>query len=136
MRAISRSLQSGGPPIGDLADAGGATYSAAPDAAQQGLAPGVGILGVPASRRAYDEIDFAAPSTGAVETTFSLSQSLWTKPMSPGHFAPGGSAHATISFRQLPGAAAFPAAAGASGGNCSLAATSARRSARPVNRGY
>ncbi len=33
--------------------------------------------------------------------------------MSPGHFAPGGSAHATIPFRQSP-AAAFPAAAGTS----------------------
>jgi hypothetical protein len=35
---------------------------------------------------------------------------LWTKRTSPGHFAPGGLAHATISFRQLP-AAAFPLAA-------------------------
>ena len=34
--------------------------------------------------------------------------------MSLGHFAPGGSAHATIPFRQSPGAA-FPATAGASG---------------------
>jgi hypothetical protein len=35
---------------------------------------------VPAARRAYDEIDFAAPVTGAVEATASLSQSVWTKP--------------------------------------------------------
>ncbi|MCA1828366.1 MAG: hypothetical protein LC689_15695 [Myxococcales bacterium] len=77
VRAISRSLRSGGAPFGDLADAGGAPYTAAPDAAQQGLAGGV-----PALRRAYDEIDFAAPSTGAVETAFSLLQSLWTKPRS------------------------------------------------------
>src|SRR5207237_251618 len=33
----------------------------------------------PAARRAYDEIDFAAPATGAVEATASLSQWLWTK---------------------------------------------------------
>ncbi len=97
VRALTRSLQSGGPPIGDLADAGGAAYAAAPDAAEQGLAPGLarreGITrpcsagqdprgttcGVPGLRRAYDEIDFAAPSTGAVETVFSLSQSLWAR---------------------------------------------------------
>jgi hypothetical protein len=54
----------------------------APDAAEQGLGAGGTILGVPASRRAYDEIDFAAPSTGAVEATFSLLQSLWSKPAS------------------------------------------------------
>lgn len=81
LRAISRPLQSGGPPIGDPTDAGGATFSSAPTAAQQGLAPGVaaGILGVPAARRAYDEIDFAAPVSGEVEATASLAQSLWTR---------------------------------------------------------
>jgi LPS-assembly protein len=87
VRALSRPLQSGGPPIGDLTDAGGAAFVSAPDAAQQGLAPcqvaancpdGV-VLGVPAARRAYDEVDFAAPVSGAVEATFSLSQSLWQK---------------------------------------------------------
>ena len=40
--------------------------------------------------------------------------------MSPGHFCPAGSAHATSPFRQLP-AAAFHAAAYASG-NCCFAA--------------
>src|SRR5882672_592833 len=80
LRAISRPLQSGGPAIGDLTDAGGPTFDSAPDAAQQGLAPGPGIAGVPAARRAYDEIDFAAPVSGAVQATASLSQSLWTKP--------------------------------------------------------
>jgi hypothetical protein len=84
VRALSRQLQSGGPPIGDLTDAGGPTFASSPDAAQQGLAPGVSVpsgatLGVPAARRAYDEIDFAAPVSGAVETTLSLSQSLWSK---------------------------------------------------------
>jgi len=54
--------------------------------------------------------------------------------MSPGHSAPGGSAQATIPLRQLP-AAAFHAAAYASG-NCCFAATSARRRARPINRDY
>jgi hypothetical protein len=53
--------------------------------------------------------------------------------MSPGHSAPGGSAHATIPFRQLP-AAAFPAAAYASG-NCRFAATFARRRASPYQSG-
>ena len=75
LRAITRPLQSGGPPIGDLTDAGGASFASAPDAAQQGLAGGV-----PAARRAYDEIDFAAPLSGAVEATASLLQSLWAKP--------------------------------------------------------
>jgi hypothetical protein len=72
VRAISRELQSGGPPIGDPADGGGAAYTAAPDNAQQGLA-------VPAMRRPYDEIDGAAPSTGAVEMTMFVSQSIWGK---------------------------------------------------------
>jgi LPS-assembly protein len=79
VRALSRALESGGPPFGDLTDAGGPGFSPAPDAAQQGLPPGGGVLGVPASRRAYDEIDFAAPVSGAVEATASLSQSLWAK---------------------------------------------------------
>ncbi len=79
VRALSRPLQSGGPPVGDPTDAGGSTYASAPDAAQQGLPPGQGIGGVPAARRAYDEIDFAAPASGAVEAVASLSQSLWVK---------------------------------------------------------
>lgn len=82
VRALSRPLQSGGPPFGDLTDAGGAAFASAPDAAQQGIAaqlPDGAFLGVPAARRAYDEIDFAAPMSGAVEATASLSQSLWAK---------------------------------------------------------
>ena len=83
LRAISRSLQSGGPPFGDLTDAGGAGFRSDPDHAAQGLSGAV-----PASRRAYDEIDFAAPVTGAVEATAALSQSLWTKPgRTPGRLA-------------------------------------------------
>src|SRR5262249_4232155 len=84
-RALSKHLQSGGPPIGDLTDGGGPSFAARPDAAQQGLGPALGatpsqnIDGVPAVRRPYDEIDFAAPVTGAVEATASISQSLWTK---------------------------------------------------------
>ncbi|HET9751634.1 MAG TPA: hypothetical protein VFP52_01685, partial [Myxococcales bacterium] len=79
VRALSRPLQAGGPPLGDPTDAGGREFASAPDAAQQGLAPAAGIAGVPAARRAYDEIDFAAPASGAVEATASLSQSLWVK---------------------------------------------------------
>jgi len=82
LRAISKPLQAGGPPIGDLTDAGGAEFHSSPDAAQQGLAPtsDQSVLGVPAARRAYDEVDFAAPVSGAVQATASLSQSLWTRP--------------------------------------------------------
>ncbi|HTO97053.1 MAG TPA: hypothetical protein VMK66_08445 [Myxococcales bacterium] len=83
VRALSRPLQAGGPPFGDLTDGGGTNFASRPDAAQQGLAPDAlganSILGVPAARRAYDEIDFAAPASGAVEATASLSQSLWTR---------------------------------------------------------
>jgi len=87
VRVLSRPWQSGGPPIGDLTDAGGTTFSSAPNAAQQGLAPGLtcascpgGVTsGVPAERRAYDEIDYAAPVSGAVEASASLSESLWKK---------------------------------------------------------
>jgi hypothetical protein len=87
VRVLSRPWQSGGPPIGDLTDAGGTTFSSAPNATQQGLSPGLpcascpgGVTsGVPAERRAYDEIDFAAPVSGAVEASASISQSLWKK---------------------------------------------------------
>jgi len=88
IRALSKQLAAGGPPIGDLTDGGGASFSSAPDAAQQGLppcnpataqCPGGAVAGVPAVRRPYDEIDFAAPVTGAVEATASVSQSLWTR---------------------------------------------------------
>ncbi|OLC75270.1 MAG: hypothetical protein AUH83_08315 [Deltaproteobacteria bacterium 13_1_40CM_4_68_19] len=79
VRALSKPLSSGGPPFGDLTDGGGPDFRPMPDAAQQGLTAGGTIAGVPAARRAYDEIDFAAPATGAVEATVSLSQSLWTK---------------------------------------------------------
>jgi len=92
VRALSRSLQAGGPPFGDLTDAGYEAFRSAPDAAWQGLpgniAPPSAPFGIPASRRAYDEIDFAAPVTGAVEATASLAQSLWTKPgRTPGRLA-------------------------------------------------
>jgi LPS-assembly protein len=80
VRALSKPLQSGGPPIGDLTDAGGPTFAARPDDAQQGLGADQRIAGVPASRRPYDEIDSAAPASGAVEATASISQSVWTKP--------------------------------------------------------
>src|SRR5207302_3860658 len=62
VRAITRSLQSG-PAIGDPADVGGPIYAANASAAEQGLAPGLSRIeggttsGVPAVRRAYDEID-------------------------------------------------------------------------------
>ena len=89
-RAISPSLLGGGAPIGDPADAGGLVYAAAPLAAQQGVPPGTppppgststqAALGVPALRRALDEVDGAAPSTGEVESSFALRQSLWSRP--------------------------------------------------------
>jgi LPS-assembly protein len=85
VRAISAALQGGGPPIGDPSDGGGASYFRSADAAEQGLAPGqqrsdgATSAGVPAARRAYDDLDGAAPSGGAVEATLGLSQSLWTK---------------------------------------------------------
>ncbi|TMB39366.1 MAG: LPS-assembly protein LptD [Deltaproteobacteria bacterium] len=88
VRALSKPLQSGGPPIGDLTDAGGSTFAARPDNAEQGLGAdqrpelplNQRIAGVPASRRPYDEIDSAAPASGAVEATASISQSVWTRP--------------------------------------------------------
>ena len=81
VRALSKPYASGGPPFGDLTDAGGASFVSQPDNAEQGLAAaGAAIRGVPASRRAYDEIDFAAPASGAVEATVSIAQSLWTRP--------------------------------------------------------
>ena len=80
VRALSKPLQSGGPPIGDLTDAGGPTFASRPDAAQQGLGADQRIAGVPAARRPYDEIDSAAPASGAVEATASISQSVWTRP--------------------------------------------------------
>jgi len=82
IRALSKSFQAGGAPFGDLTDAGGLQFASRPDASQQGLTadPANGIAGVPAARRAYDEIDFAAPVSGAVEATALLAQSLWTKP--------------------------------------------------------
>jgi LPS-assembly protein len=95
LRGITPSMQSGGPPIGDPADAGGAQYASAINRAQQNLAPCVvpagsapgacsatatnPIFGVPSARRPFDEIDGAAPSTGAVEAVFGLDQSLWRK---------------------------------------------------------
>ena len=86
LRALSSALRSGGAPIGDPGDAGGSTYSSNPDAALQGLAPGIATepgaggdtRGVPASRRAYDEIDSAAPDRGAGEASVRLLQSLWS----------------------------------------------------------
>jgi LPS-assembly protein len=87
LRAITRALRSGGPPIGDPTDAGGSSYSSNPDAALQGIGPGVSAdpaaggntRGVPASRRPYDEVDFAAPESGAGEASLRLLQSLWAK---------------------------------------------------------
>ena len=81
VRALSRPFRGGADPIGDPADGGGASWSQAPGAAQQGLGadPANGILGVPSARRGYDEIDGAAPSTGAVQAAVSLAQSLWQR---------------------------------------------------------
>jgi len=89
LRAITPALQSGGPPIGDPFDAGGpGRFSSDPTAAQQGVAPGqpprrdVGgtILGVPAARRPYDELDGAAPEAGETLATLRVAQGFWTAP--------------------------------------------------------
>jgi len=88
LRLITPALRSGGPPIGDPFDAGGPGFASAPDAAQQGLAPGLApragvtspILGVPAARRPYDELDGAAPEEGEALATVHVSQVLWTRP--------------------------------------------------------
>jgi hypothetical protein len=85
VRAFTPALRGGGPPVGDPADSGGASYAAAPDASQQGVAPGLPVApgsttttkGVPAARRAYDEIDGAAPEGGAVQGVLRIDQALW-----------------------------------------------------------
>lgn len=86
LRALSRPLASGGAPLGDPADAGGALYSATASVAQQGVSPGdqqrdpsTIAVGVPAARRADDEVDGAAPGTGALQGAFGVSQSLWVR---------------------------------------------------------
>ncbi|HYZ89768.1 MAG TPA: hypothetical protein VE620_10775 [Myxococcales bacterium] len=92
VRGITPALGSGGPPIGDPFDAGGTAFSSDPFAAQQGVAPGLAprsgvagpIVGVPAARRAYDEVDGAAPEDGEVLATFRVAQGLWARP-APGH---------------------------------------------------
>src|SRR5437763_1657151 len=92
--AITPALHSGGPPVGDPFDAGGTFFLSDPFAAQQGVAPGLPtragvaapIVGVPAARRAYDEIDGAAPEDGEALATVRVLQALWTRP-GPGHAA-------------------------------------------------
>ena len=92
LRAITRALRSGGPPIGDPFDGGGPDFFSAPAAARQGVAqeppptPGVAParFAVPAARRPYDELDGAAPEAGEALATLRVSQALWSKP-SPGH---------------------------------------------------
>ena len=86
LRVLTPSAVSGGPAIGDPADAGGLVYSSQAAAAQQGLGPGVGLrdgatgatIGVPAARRPYDEIDGAAPERGAGQAVFRVDQAIWT----------------------------------------------------------
>ena len=65
-RILSPAFTTGGPPIGDPFDAGGAVYRARPTMSAQGVPRDLnaGIDGVPAARRAYDEIDGAAPEAG------------------------------------------------------------------------
>jgi hypothetical protein len=88
VRWITHAVRSGGPPIGDPFDAGGPLFAPDPGAAQQGVAPGIparpgfGQLtaGVPASRRAYDEVDGAAPEEGEALASVRLGQALWARP--------------------------------------------------------
>ena len=116
VRAVTPALRSGGPPVGDPFDAGGTGYAADAFAAQQGVAPALGFragvsgsaipcpgaptvsctAGVPAARRAYDEVDGAAPEQGEALATFRLFQGLWTRG-APGH-APGRAV--TLELRQ------------------------------------
>ena len=94
VRAITPALHSGGPPVGNPFDAGGTVFVSDPFAAQQGVAPGLApragiatpIVGVPASRRGYDEIDGAAPEDGEALATVRVLQGLWTR-AAPGHAA-------------------------------------------------
>ncbi|GAC1342940.1 MAG: hypothetical protein NVSMB23_16170 [Myxococcales bacterium] len=87
IRALTPALRAGGPPVGDPTDAGGSRYASDPGAALQGIAPGFAAAagaggdtrGVPASRRPYDEVDFAAPESGAGEASLRLLQSVWSK---------------------------------------------------------
>jgi len=87
VRWITRAVRSGGPPIGDPFDAGGAVFVPDAGAAQQGVAPGIParpglgpIVGVPAARRSYDEVDGAAPEEGEALATVRVAQSLWARP--------------------------------------------------------
>ncbi len=93
LRWITHALSSGGPSIGDPFDAGGPGFASAPEAAQQGLAPGlatradlkqnvppVQVVGVPAARRPYDEVDGAAPGDGETLASLRVGQSLWLRP--------------------------------------------------------
>jgi LPS-assembly protein len=88
LRWITHSLSSGGPPIGDPFDAGGPGFASDPSASQQGLAAGLSprpgvttpVLGVPAARRPYDELDGAAPEEGETLATVRVGQSLWVRP--------------------------------------------------------
>jgi LPS-assembly protein len=92
LRAISPSAAAGSPNrIGDPYDSGGDPFSARPEAAEQGSAPGLPLLsgpgitkGVPASRRPYDEIDGAAPESGEALARAVVSQALWAAG-APGH---------------------------------------------------
>jgi LPS-assembly protein len=91
VRWITRALRSGGPPVGDPFDAGGPGFASDPQASQQGLAAGLAsrsdlqhqfaqVLGVPASRRSYDELDGAAPEEGETLATVRVAQAIWTRP--------------------------------------------------------
>lgn len=85
VRVLSPALLGGVAP-GDPADAGGSGPLVDAASSQQGapvgvvLDTGAAALGVPAVRRAYDEIDGAGPSTGGAATALSVRQALWTKP--------------------------------------------------------
>jgi LPS-assembly protein len=103
LRAITPSLRSGGPPIGDPFDAGGRDFDSSPAATQQGVAagqpmrgnPAVLLPGVPAARRPYDELDGAAPQDGETLATVRVGQTLWTRG-APGR-APGRMARLDLS---------------------------------------
>lgn len=120
VRALTPALAGGAPLPGDPAL--GRDGLVEPDAAQQGVArggalrddllarePGVTTTaGVRARRRAFDELDGAAPSSGALQLAASLAQALWS-PAAPGRLPGRG---ASLDLRQdvllWPGAGLAP----------------------------
>ena len=89
LRAVTPAVSSGSAQrIGDPFDAGGHPFTSDPEAAEQGVTagfprrgdPASHVAGVPASRRAYDELDGAAPEDGEALATLRIAQAIWGRP--------------------------------------------------------